>query len=263
MLLGLGPLLFQSQTATAQSCSEKLLKEMTPEALKVEQVSSGGILKLAGGTELKLAGILLPQRPLDGRVKDAAKRHDMALSALKSLTKDAEIRRARNPPQDRHGREMAQIVVGSGLWLQAELVKQGLARVEPEVPGNACSERLLKVEAEARAGKAGLWGEADFQVKQAWATRKLLRLENTFQIVEGKVAKVAETKRFTYINFGKDWRTDFTASISSRTLRRLKKSGFKATQLQGRKVRIRGWITYRNGPMIEITQAAQIERVEK
>ena len=119
--------------------------------------------------------------------------------------------------------------------------------------------QLLEREAAARAAGAGFWADRDYQVQPAWATRRLRRLEHTFQIVSGRVLKVAETKRFTYLNFGKDWRTDFTASIKSRTARHLAEAGLKLSELEGRNIRVRGWITYRNGPMIEITQFGQIE----
>lgn len=210
---------------------------------------------------MKPAGILLPAQPLNPEFKRQAARHVQALKQLRAVVNGSRAGYAPKSPRDRHERKVAQIFIGEGTWLQAELVRSGLARVEPETPGSACVEHLLELEADARRRKAGFWADADLQVKEAWATRRLRRLENTYQIVSGKVAKVAETKRFTYINFGKDWRTDFTASIRSRTAKRLQKTGLKLSKLAGRTVRIRGWITYRNGPMIEITQAGQIELV--
>ena len=245
-------------------CIEKLRAEAPPAAgMQVEEVLPAGILKLAGSAQIKLAGVLLPQQPLDPKFKRQAARHEQTLQQLRSFSMGKKARYASKSPRDRHGRPVAQVFIGDGEWLQQSLITRGLARVEPETPGSACVAQLLQLEAAARRREAGFWSDSDVQVKGAWATRRLRRLENTFQIVSGKVAKVAESKRFTYINFGKDWRTDFTASIRSRTARRLTKAGLKLSALAGREVRIRGWITYRNGPMIEVTRAGQIEVLEK
>ncbi|MEM7428700.1 MAG: thermonuclease family protein [Pseudomonadota bacterium] len=247
------------EDAAAQACREKLLLQAGGEGQRVMEVLPGGILKLDGGRMIKPAGILLPQRPLNREDGEAAKSYERALGLLRSLMDGQTVTVAAGAPRDRHGREVAQLVISQGRWLQAELVERGFARVDPETPGSRCAEDLLKFENSARSGGAGLWPEPAFQIRPAWADRRLRRLENTFQIVEGKVAKVAETKRFTYLNFGKNWRTDFTAAISARSRKRLGKVGFKAAVLKGRTVRIRGWITYRNGPMIEVTRAGQIE----
>jgi hypothetical protein len=82
---------------------------------------------------------------------------------------------------------------------------------------------------------------------------------HTFQVVEGRVTKVAQYRKTTYINFGRRWRTDFTLIVKGRSHRYLKKHGLDLTSLKGRRVRVRGWIEERNGPMIRLTHPEQIE----
>ena len=219
----------------------------------------GGVLALSTGSQIKLTGVLMPQPPLNPGWKAVATRARLALKELRTLISGQKIRFALKAPRDRHGRPLVNVFFGRKTWLQSDMVARGVARVDPEMPGSECVTQLLKREAAARAAGAGFWADRDYQVQPAWATRRLRRLEHTFQIVSGRVLKVADTKRFTYLNFGKDWRTDFTASIKSRTARHLAEAGLKLSELEGRNIRVRGWITYRNGPMIEITQSGQIE----
>ena len=63
-----------------------------------------------------------------------------------------------------------------------------------------------------------------------------MRRRNSYEIVAGIVAKVAVTKARTYINFGADWRSDFTAGIEGRVLRANPRMGQDA-QLAGGKAR--------------------------
>ena len=62
-----------------------------------------------------------------------------------------------------------------------------------------------------------------------------------------------------YLNFGQDWRTDFTFSISPRDRRRFEQQGVDLAGLAGRRVRARGWVTLRNGPLIQLTHPEQLE----
>ena len=141
------------------------------------------------------------------------------------------------------------------------MVEAGWARVSPAAPASACAEQLLGRERLARKAKAGLWAKPRFEVLPAWATRKLRRRENTFQIVEGKVVDVVETKRFTFLNFGTDWRRDFTLNVSAGARKRFMANNFLLGPLKGKTVRARGWIGYANGPMMRITTAGQIENL--
>ncbi|MEE9251245.1 MAG: thermonuclease family protein, partial [Alphaproteobacteria bacterium] len=59
--------------------------------------------------------------------------------------------------------------------------------------------------------------------------------------------------------FGDNWRTDFTASVAPRDRRLFEREGHDLMALEGRSVRVRGWVKLRNGPMIEITHPEQIE----
>ncbi|NNF76651.1 MAG: hypothetical protein HKN05_01355 [Rhizobiales bacterium] len=227
-------------------------------------MSKGPLIDLEKGGRLRLAGLVIPAVPRNRKDAVAASNANAALTYLRKMVAGGNLVALPAFKADRHGRKWAQLFLTSGeadkrKWLQAAMVEAGYARVSPSTLGSSCASTLLKLEGQARARKVGLWGQQRFEVLEAWATRKLRRRENSFQLVRGEVTGVAETKRVTYVNFGKDWRTDFTVNISARTAKRFKKGGFQPADLKGKTVRVRGWVTYANGPMIRVRAAEQIE----
>ncbi len=252
----------------AESCVQGLAAQATHAFGSVKKVSAGPLIEMTAGEELRLAGLVVPGVPRYHKDLDAANTAEAATAQLRTLVKAAKLSAAPSFKADRHGRNWAQLFVHTdgaapGQWLQAAMVSSGHARVSPAGRGSSCSAALLKLEAEARRKQLGIWQQKRFAVLPAWATRKLRRRENSFQVIEGEVRAVAETKRFTYINFGKDWRTDFTATVSARTAKKLKQEGFSLTQLKDKKVRVRGWIRYGNGPMVRVSAREQIEVLEQ
>jgi hypothetical protein len=78
------------------------------------------------------------------------------------------------------------------IWLQGELVKNGLARVY-FFPDNHAYGELLASEAEARAKGEGIWGSWAYRVLAADNVERLGRLTRSYQLVEGVVAQVGES----------------------------------------------------------------------
>jgi hypothetical protein len=62
-----------------------------------------------------------------------------------------------------------------------------------------------------------------------------------------------------YLNFASDWRSDFTISIERKDVAAFVSAGLDPMALAGKRVRVRGWLAWRNGPMIEATHPEQIE----
>ncbi len=82
---------------------------------------------------------------------------------------------------------------------------------------------------------------------------------NSFQLVEGRVATAANVRGRVYLNFGEDWKTDFTVLAPSSVRRMFEKKGIDLALLGGSVVRVRGWVKSWNGPMIELTHPEQLE----
>jgi hypothetical protein len=62
-----------------------------------------------------------------------------------------------------------------------------------------------------------------------------------------------------YLNFGDDWRSDFTISIDRKDVPAFPAAGIDVKALAGKRVWVRGWIEWRSGPMIAATHPEQLE----
>ena len=89
------------------------------------------------------------------------------------------------------------------------------------------------------------------------------RFVGSFQLIEGRVREVAVVRKRAYLNFGEDWRTDFTISIAPRDRRRFLADGIDPMGYQGQRVRVRGWLRHYNGPLVDVTHPEQIEILDE
>lgn len=234
---------------------------------EVVRVVDGDTLVIDDGREVRLMGALAPKGdPAAGAGPDWPPAREAA-RALEALVAGQTIAlRYEGRRQDRYGRVLAQVYVEEGgepVWVQRRLVDSGQARAYA-LPGNsACLDELMVAEAAARHAESGIWARETFRVRNASEVAALLRLTGRFAIVEGRVAKVARTKATTYINFDTDWRRDFTASLATAIVDKSDGGAERASALEGKEIRVRGWIERRNGPMIVLGSLGEIEVIEK
>lgn len=230
----------------------------------VVRVIDGETLMLEGGSELRLVGALAP-RAFD--VAGETSEWPLAEQAHLTLERLATGRGIRvafaGRRQDRYGRTLGHaFLTGSdGTWLQGEMLKRGLARAYALEGSTGCLAELIAHETVAREAAIGLWAEPIYAVRSSDDTRALLRVAGTYQIVEGRVHAVSEVRGALFINFGEDWRQDFTAVLRAGPRKQAKASDAlgATSELTGRRVRVRGWIERRGGPMIEVPHATAIE----
>lgn len=237
----------------------------TPVTGVVARVIDGETLALEDGSELRLIGAKAPGPPLGARNApwpiDAETKQ-----ALESLAAGATVEyRFGGRRTDRYGRLLAQVFVTRGrerVWLQSELIGRGLARAYSLADNRACAEELFRREADARSHRRALWRLRAYRVREAAEIEELLGLRFSFQIVEGRVKDVGESRRRLYLNFSDDWRKDFTVTIAPGDRKRFEQAGVDPKALAGRRVRVRGWLDARNGPSIAATHPEQIEIIE-
>lgn len=163
---------------------------------------------------------------------------------------------------DRHGRLQAQAYWREGerrRWVQGHLLEQGLARAYVQAGNRTCAGELLDAERVARAAGRGLWADAAYRVRPADEGPGLSRYLSTFQIVEGSIARVALVRGTIYLNFGSGRRGAFAVSLRRRDRGLLGVHAGEPKGLEGKPVRVRGWIEQRRGPIIDLSSAGMIE----
>ena len=228
----------------------------------VARVLDGETLVLDDGNEVRLVGALAPRAMDAAREVPAWPAEAAAAAALSELVLGRAFSGRRS---DRYGRLLAHVFVerdGGRSWVQGELLRRGHARAYGLPQSSACLSELIQHEAVARRARLGLWSEPVYAERAAYRTRELMRARGTYQLVTGRVARVETVGGRTYLNFGADWRADFTAGIGPAALRADAAWAEAVQAMAGRSVRVRGWIERRNGPYIEVMDPRQIELLD-
>ena len=161
---------------------------------------------------------------------------------------------------DRHGDWRGDLVVEGPPWSEGA-VAEGSARVRPGPGDEAGYGALLAAEAKARAAGLGLWADPGYAIIDASDPVAVARQEGRFTIMSGRVRHVGTTRDQVWIDFGDQWRSDVTVVVPRTERSRFVAAGLDAEALEGRSVRVRGVVTLREGPRIEVTEPAAIERL--
>ncbi len=217
----------------------------------VETVTEGDTLRLTDGREVRLAGLRIA-RPAD-RWTDQARALLQRIVQGRSLVLDPA-----DPPKDRRGRLLAQATLDTGIWLQGAVLEAGLARVETFADNHRRAGDMLAAEAAARGAGRGLWSDPRFRILSAADAEKA---GEGFHLVEGRVTRVVERRDRFYLDFGQDWRRDFSVAILKRDRAAFKAAELDPADLADARLRVRGWMRMFNGPMIDLTHPQQIERL--
>jgi endonuclease YncB( thermonuclease family) len=229
----------------------------------VKKVADDATLQLEGGETVRLIGVL-PMRIIEeARSPGAQRLNDIGRAALARLREKVEGQsvtlRQEGRARDRYDRLLAHGFAADGTWLQGLLLSEGLARAYSYADNRACFMDMLRLEQAAREAHRGLWRFRAFAPLVAADTERILQQQYRFALVEGVVAQVASLRKWTFVNFGADWKSDFTIAIERRWARQMQTEGFDPAALAGRRIRVRGIIERWNGPAIKLTHKEQIE----
>jgi micrococcal nuclease len=230
----------------------------------VTRVLDSETVVLDDDRELRLIGALVP-RALDADAEPGTwPTETAATEALRALLlgKSIELRFARERT-DRYGRQQAHAFLidgGARRWVQGALLQQGLARAYTPPGDRSCAEDLLAAEQPAREARRGLWADAAYQVRPADNPAALMRYRTTFQVIEGMIVGVGVTSGSIYLNFDRNWRHGLSASLRRDDRPLLGTYADDPRGLEGRTVRIRGWIEQRGGaPTIDLSSGGLLE----
>jgi len=226
-----------------------LLAVGSAKATDIDYFSGLEWVEPAPGQEIRLLAIYPPELPAN-----------LEMASYRYLT----------PKEDsltRHGALLVHAMGIDGEWLQEQMVSSGQAIVMPVFEHNPERLAYLKgVETAARENKLGLWANGPDFLHCADYARNAF---DSFAIIQGPLVDAARVRGTVYLNFGEDWRTDFTAKITSRNFRKLPQDlqntldqlidSDKPDTVIEAIIEARGWVYFEGGPMIEIKEAAQLD----
>ncbi|MDO8288074.1 MAG: thermonuclease family protein [Parvibaculum sp.] len=228
---------------------------VTSETVEISAIAPDGTLTLKDGRALRLVTLEPPV-------------HSQALAQWTKIISD----KARGPvalhpaakSKDRYGRLQGLVRLRAGGLLEAQLVSAGWARVHPRADMRDCVSALLALEDEARAGGRGLWRLPEYSLIGANNMDALYAREGTFVLAEGVVRDAVYRGGRLYLNFGADWKTDFTVTVAPADVKLFTDMRFSAKpgerlKVIGERVRVRGFLTRYNGPELILTCPEQLE----
>lgn len=224
---------------------------------RVSHVLTAKTLQLDDGSIIRLAAIQAPNRARNAQEKDEPLAAQ-AFSTLETLAKGKEVTiKPVSKTPDRKGRIVAEVFV-QGESLQEAMLRAGMAWVYSFPDTRKFASRFLKAEEEAEAAKRGVWSISDYAVL---GDAEAHAHEGQFRLVEGVPVAVAIKKgKRSYINFGNDWKTDFTLFIEPADLKRFDEAWLQS--LTGKRVRVRGWLFASGGAAMELTHPEQVELLQ-
>ncbi len=252
-------------TAPLSRCTPSPEKVLTS---KISEVMDFQTVKLENGQIIRLAGLYIPTTLGSALSKEIVKEGDARLANMtrflkKSLVGQSVFYSIENSP-NRYGYHVAMLYLSPKMVfsVQEVIITKGLAVFYALSRPITCSQNLLQAERKARQLKTGLWGRKNDLLLQAKPVKTLNWKTQNFHLVEGRIDTITQKRMVIYFNFDKDWRTDFTIILKRNDLAGLEKKGIKLKDLEHKKVRIRGWMDFRNGPYIPLQIADNIEILE-
>ncbi len=198
-------------------------------------VNGHAVLHLDDGSEVALADIIIPAAAPD---LAGFKGNEVTLQGF---------------DEDRYGRSTA-IAKPRGRGqqtLQETLLADGEA-LTYSMTALKDWPRWHAAEHEAEANHRGIWAKP-LVITPEQAQHRLQQ----FVIVEGRVAHIHQARDAYYINFGENWKTDFSIKIPRTNWRSFADA---LPVAEGSTIRARGTLISENGPMLVLTRPEQMEK---
>ena len=253
------------------------------QSIRVKEVIDGDTIVLENGKVVRYIGIDTPEtkKRIDDRWVESpqpfayeAKELNEKLVGNKYVRLEFDIQKT-----DRYGRLLAYCFVGepasskknistaqgkdlkettNQTFVNAKLLEEGYAYLYTYPPNVKYTDLFVKVYCQAREGQKGLWAK-----EYTITSEEAIRFIGKVKTVEGKVRSTHEGKKVIFLNFGKDWRKDFTVAIFKKDIPFFVREKINPlVDYKAKKLRVSGLIKEYNGPEIIVHHPSQIEIVE-
>jgi len=227
--------------------------------IKVVEVIDGDTVKLSNGRFLRYIGLDTPEvriKDKDGDFKYRpqpfsleAKEFNRKLVEGKLVRIEFDIEKT-----DRYGRLLGYCFVDK-TFVNARLIEEGYAVLYTFPPNVKHTDSFVESQKKAQKKKKGLWGS--FAIIDHTQANQYI---NQVRSVEGRVMSTYKSKKCIYLNFGRDYKKDFTVVIFNNTLDFFNRKGVDPVSFYtGKKIRVMGRIREYNGPEIIVNSPYEIE----
>lgn len=229
---------------------------------RIDKVIDGQTILMKDGKIVRLSGLFYPF----ATGKDQSRSMVNAKEKLERvLPENTEVMLYQTRYEDkgrvnRMGHHLAHLVIKkTGEWVNGAMVAYGYGYALTDLDNPQMVHQLYILEDLSRMAQKGLWKTGSgFDLL---TPETAIQGDGTFRVVEGVVAKAATSSNNLYLNFGDDWRKDFTVKVSSAQRKVLSRKGIDPMALNGHTVRVRGWLREWNGPYMELDSIDQLEIV--
>lgn len=184
--------------------------------------------------------------------------NDRALAAQAFLT-DFLLNKKVRLYQRRHDKKGLQNRMGYDLvhlqraddnaWVQGTMLLNGYATIRPSAINVEMAAEMIDLEQKAQKAQTGLWKDSAYETYTSENAEKAIK---SWAVIEGTIKASAIIRNTVYLNFGDNWKTDFTTGLESKVRREMAKHNIDPLSLTHTNVRVYGWVEDRNGPYISL-----------
>ena len=227
----------------------------------VIEVIDGDTIKLSNGRLLRYIGLDTPETRIKEKgqfiyspqpFSEEAKEYNRKLVQGKTVRIEFDIQN-----KDKYGRLLGYCFVGD-TFVNAKLIEEGYAVIYTYPPNVKYADLFASLQRGARQEKRGLWGSYEV-IDHAQAQHYL----NQIRTVRGRVLGTYKSSKCLFLNFGRNYRIDFTVVIFANSLSAFYNKGINPeTFYEGKVVEVSGRIREYNGPEIIVNSPHEIDIVE-
>ncbi len=226
--------------------------------IRVTRVIDGDTVTLADGQALRYIGIDTPETKIKKNGEFVYEPQPFSLEAMelnRSLVEGKAVRVEFDVVRkDSYGRLLGYCFVDD-VFVNARLLEEGLAVVYTFPPNVKYADTFYALQVKARQEKQGFWGSYE-TIPDTQAANHL----NQIRAVRGRVRSTYQSGKAVFLNFGKDYKTDFTVVIFNNVLPTFRQQHIEpGIYYKGKTVEVIGRIKEYNGPEIIANAPYQIE----
>lgn len=219
-----------------QDCSTKSYDEVA----RLQKVYDGDTIKLTDGRKVRLIAINTPEmghaeRPDQVYAQEARE----TLRSFFNKNRVVKLKFGRDK-KDRYKRLLAHVFTGDGQNVAAELIQRGYGFTVAVPPNLWNSECYFSQEQVARQAGRGVWSHPNYFPKNP---SEISRDNTGFQIIEGVITRIGKSKKSIWLNMG----SQLALRVNRKDLGYFENTPI--LELEGRRVRVRGWVSFYNGKL--------------